>query len=414
MADHSLKVGEVGFGTPFQAQMEFFRAKLNLPSERWDDIQRSAHDRAFIVAGAMKADLLQDLRQAVDKAMSGAGQAGFNRDFKAIVAKHNWTGWTGEGSKKGQAWRARIIYQTNMATSYAAGRWRQLTDPGLLKLMPFWRYRHADGVLNPRPQHQAWNGLTLRHDHPFWKAHFPPNGWGCHCKVFPTEKPAQGAPIHPPEGWEALDPKTGAPVGIDKGFDYAPGANAATPLADLVDQKLLRLNGAIGAAMGEALAPVLAAERSRAWAELVDATSQSMQANGTTVLATTVAPATVNALANQGLVLENAAVWLSDHDLLHAIRDTKSMRGAALSAEVWRDLPQLLARSDAYLDTADQALIYLVSLPKSAAKIVVRVNVNEKGRFSGQRLRITSNFITTGGVVQAVDVTADSRYVPLR
>ncbi|MDE2442099.1 MAG: head morphogenesis protein, partial [Betaproteobacteria bacterium] len=62
-----------GFGTPFAEQLDFFRAKLNLPTDRWDDIQRAAHDRAFIVAGAGEADLLADLRAAVDKAIAEGG-----------------------------------------------------------------------------------------------------------------------------------------------------------------------------------------------------------------------------------------------------------------------------------------------------------------------------------------------------
>jgi len=40
----------------FQQQIDFFRAKLNLPTERWDDVKQSAHDRAFMVAGAQKAN----------------------------------------------------------------------------------------------------------------------------------------------------------------------------------------------------------------------------------------------------------------------------------------------------------------------------------------------------------------------
>jgi len=63
-----------GFGTPFQAQIDFLRQKLQLPTDRWDDIIRSAHDRAFIVAGAAKADLLADLHQAViERAVDDAG-----------------------------------------------------------------------------------------------------------------------------------------------------------------------------------------------------------------------------------------------------------------------------------------------------------------------------------------------------
>ena len=179
----------IGFGTPFEAQIDFLRNKLGLPTDRWDDIQRSAHDRAFIVAGVAKADLLNDLHTSlVASDESGEGLDAWRRDFKSIVAKHGWTGWTGEDSPGGVAWRTKVIYQTNMATSYAAGQYRQLTDPDYLKLRPFWRYIHADGVLHPRPEHLAWHGLTLRANDPFWQTHFPPNGWGCHCRIASVSK----------------------------------------------------------------------------------------------------------------------------------------------------------------------------------------------------------------------------------
>ena len=91
---------------PFKEQLDFFRQKLNLPTERWDDIMRSAHDRAFVVAGASNADLLNDLRAAVQSGIeNGGGLEAFRKDFNATVLKHGWTGWTGEGSKAGQAWR---------------------------------------------------------------------------------------------------------------------------------------------------------------------------------------------------------------------------------------------------------------------------------------------------------------------
>lgn len=245
----------VGFGTPFQAQIDYLRNKLRLPTERWDDIQRSAHDRAFIAAGAAKADLLADLHKAViDRATQGAGLQAFRKDFKAIVAKHGWTGWTGEGSKGGEAWRTRIIYQTNMATSYAAGRYQQLTDPEVLKLHPFWRYIHSDSVLHPRPHHVAWHGITLPHDHPFWTTHFAPNGWGCQCRITSVSKAeglrsAKAGLGEPPEGWDQIDPKTGAQVGIDKGFDYTPGAATDTPLRQFVQDKLITYPDAITRAL---------------------------------------------------------------------------------------------------------------------------------------------------------------------
>lgn len=225
----------------FQEQIDFLRRKLNLPSESWRDIQSAAHDRAFVVAGATKADLLHDLRKAVDQAVQGGSIGEFRKNFAEIVAKHGWTGWTGEGTKAGEAWRTRVIYQTNLMTSYAAGRRAQLLDPDLVERRPFWRYVHNDSVTHPRPQHKRWGDmkLTLRHDHPFWETHFPPNGWGCKCRVVAVAAPGDGDGTEPPEGWAQTDPATGAPVGIDEGWGYAPGARADNELRSFVQDKLI-------------------------------------------------------------------------------------------------------------------------------------------------------------------------------
>lgn len=245
----------MGFNTPFQEQIDYLLNKLRVPTERWDDIQRSAHDRAFMVAGAAKADFLKDLHDAVvQRATDGKGLKEFQKDFKAIVAKHGWTGWTGEGTKEGVAWRTKVIYQTNMAQSYAAGRYRQMTDPEYLRLRPYWRYIHREGVRNPRPHHLAWHGLTLKADHPFWQSHYPPNGWGCGCRIAPIGKAegerSAGAGLgEPPDGWDKINPATDALTGVDKGFDYAAGAGIEVPLRKLVQDKLIAYPPAIGKAL---------------------------------------------------------------------------------------------------------------------------------------------------------------------
>lgn len=254
------------FNSPFAEQVDFFRNKIDLPSDRWDDIEKSAHDRAFIVAGANKADLLDDLRNAIDQCIHNGESLGwYQKNFDEIVKKHGWTGWTGEGTKAGRDWRTTITYQTNMSTSYAAGRWKQLHDPDLVKIRPYLTYHHADGVRHPRPLHQSWNGFTAPRDHPFWATHACPNGWMCHCYISAAsdadyaDAKAAGK-NQPPDGWDALDPKTGEPVGIDKGFGYAPGANVDRPLKDFIDSKLIKLDTAVGAAMLESMRPVLNAE----------------------------------------------------------------------------------------------------------------------------------------------------------
>lgn len=213
------------FGLPFEEQVRFFRDKLGdlVPTATWRDLMREAHDRAFMVAGAAKADLLADLAAAVDKAISdGEGIDAFRKRFRDIVQRHGWHGWTGEGSTAGTNWRTRIIYHTNMSTSYAAGRLSQLQH------FPIWVYRHS-GSPHPRLQHKAWDGLTLPSDHPFWQTHYPPNGWHCGCRVVGVRTRdaagrVGGQPDYdaPPAGWDQRDAKGNLP-GIPEGWDYMPG-----------------------------------------------------------------------------------------------------------------------------------------------------------------------------------------------
>lgn len=221
--------GDGSFKLPFQEQIAFFRQKLNLPTEHFDDILKAGHDRAFVVAGAAKADLLSDLQAALDQAIKdGKSIEWFRDNFSAIVKKHGWEGWTGSGTAAGRDWRTRIIYRTNVMSSYAAGRYAQLTNPALLKIAPYWKYVHNDTVAHPRPLHVGWSGLVLKHDDPFWATHFPPNGWGCRCRVTAVTAREFKGDTAPPETYWTKKDRWGnthnVPTGIDYGWDYAPGA----------------------------------------------------------------------------------------------------------------------------------------------------------------------------------------------
>lgn len=229
------------FNRPFAEQVAAFRLRLaNLtPTAKWDDLWQEEHDRGFMVAGATKADLLADLAAAVDKAVSqGTTLEEFRRDFREIVETRGWHGWTGEGTAKGEAWRTRIIYKTNMSTSYAAGRFAQLQAAGF----KFWIYHHGN-ARDPRIEHLGWDGLVLPPDHPFWVSHYPPNGWGCTCYVSGARTASlarrrAGKDVELPPEWASISAKTGAPVGIDKGWAYAPGATTASEVATLAAKPL--------------------------------------------------------------------------------------------------------------------------------------------------------------------------------
>lgn len=354
------------FNSPFTEQVAFFRKKINLPSERWDDIKKSAHDRGFIVAGANKADLVADLRNAIDQCIAEGKSLGwYQKNFDEIVKKHGWTGWTGEGTKAGRDWRTTITYQTNMSTSYATGRWTQLHDPDLVKFRPYLTYHHADGVRHPRQYHLSWNGFTAPREHPFFQTHFAPNGWRCHCYISAASNSdyaeAKAAGRHkPPDGWDKIDPKTGEQVGIDKGFGYAPGANANRPMKDFIDQKLIKLDAPIGAAMMHALEPTLAMERQLAWTEKLDRWVADGQHRGDHAILGALKLPTLEWLAANGKPQPSGAeIAMFDNLPLGAKQVRHELQQNALTIAEYREIPALLRKGDIYFDTHSEHLIFV-------------------------------------------------------
>ena len=219
----------------FAEAIKFFRDKLSITTGHWDDIWGEMHARAFTVAGAASDDLLEDLRGAIDKAIStGTTLDEFRRDFDAIVQKF---GWSYKGTR---GWRTAVIYDANLSTAYAAGRYRQATTPAVMGEMPYFRYMRTSSA-SPRKEHLAWDNLVLAKDDPFWDTHLPPNGWGCKCGVQSVSRrgldslvermAAKGRPVRTTapeiEMVEHVNKRTGqvrqVPKGIDPGWDYNPG-----------------------------------------------------------------------------------------------------------------------------------------------------------------------------------------------
>lgn len=187
-----------------------------------------------MVAGAAKADLLADLYKVVETSISdGKSIQWFRANFDEIVEKHGWS-YRGERN-----WRTRVIYQTNISTSYAAGREAQIAAGGF----PFKMYKHSDSVMHPRPLHQSWDGLVLPVDHPFWLTHSAPNGWGCKCRIIGIRNEAAARRMggkwgaEPPADWKEIDPKTGEQIGIDRGWGYAPGATVVRDVLSSISSK---------------------------------------------------------------------------------------------------------------------------------------------------------------------------------
>ncbi|UDM18430.1 phage minor head protein [Vogesella sp. XCS3] len=242
--------------------VEYLKNKGYAVTWYWEELWQDAQAQAFTVAKATRLDILQDIREAVGKALAeGKTFAWFKKELTPVLQAKGWWGKqehvdtdTGEISQVqlGSPWRLQTIFRTNLQTAYMAGRWQAQIEN--VDDRPYWRYvAILDG--STRPSHRAMNGKVLRYDDPFWQSFYPPNGWGCRCRVTTLSADditARGVQVETSEGklgtamktvsvktgeerevatFRAVDPATGKTVTVspDVGWSYNPGAAAWVP-----------------------------------------------------------------------------------------------------------------------------------------------------------------------------------------
>ena len=217
-------------GTPFQEAIDFFQSKVRVPTRAYTDLMNRAHSKAFMVAGAMRDDLLCDLQEAIGRAFTaGDTLEDFRKDFDNIVAKYGWK------YKGGRNWRTRVIYDTNVRTAYSAGHWQQMQ--AAKRMRPYGRYLHGPSIV-PRVEHLAWDGKVVPLDDPWWDYRWPPNGWGSKCSVVSVsqrELERNGWTVEHPEADKTIKVTVNTPdgpmevetvEGVDPSFAYNPGKSA--------------------------------------------------------------------------------------------------------------------------------------------------------------------------------------------
>ncbi len=227
---------------PPEKAIAWFTAKGFQFSWDWAEMWQEVHASKFTVAKVTKADILQDIFDAVKKAMAdGTTFEQFKKDLIPTLQQKGWWGKqeaidtaTGEMSivQLGSQYRLKTIFNVNIQTSLQVGHYQAMTDPDVLKARPFWRYSAVMDA-HTRPIHKFWNGTVLPADSPWWDTHYPPNGWNCRCMVVSMsmrEIQRDGLKISdmPAENLRPwTNPKTGkvlyVPDGIDPGWAYNPG-----------------------------------------------------------------------------------------------------------------------------------------------------------------------------------------------
>lgn len=406
---------------PFEEAIEALRRRgTNLfPSDHWAEVWQEQHQLGFTVARSGGFDILKDIHAALMDAMErGRSFEDFKRGLIPTLQKKGWWGdtvvadpATGEMRRVelGSLRRLETIFDTNMNVSVAQGRWEQQRETK--DAFPYLRY---EGVLDSkiRPQHRRWHGTILPLDHPWWKTHYPPNGWKCRCEALSlSEDDLQryGWKVSEPEeegtaAWR--NPATGevteVPVGIDPGWAYHPGdTDRAAQLAKLAMDKLVTLPAEIGAAAVAELAfafPQVERELA-AWIDGITGrvVAGDFRTTGERRVVGAFADDVLRFLAGKGIAPATAAISISDADLTHALRTAKV---EPLPPDVWKRLPTLLAEPEGiYWDRQNPGVVYVLDMEEGKGKVIVLVDYYAKM----ERQKIRLNTVRTGKRIKGMD-----------
>ena len=210
------------FDLPPEEAIAYLESKGIKVSWRWKDVVDEAAQQSFTVAKAMKMDILQDIRGAVDAALkNGETFTSFQQKIAPTLRAKGWWGKDENGNQLGSPHRLKTIYRTNMQGSYNAGRWKEQQESA--KDYPWLQYVAVlDG--STRETHAAMDGFIARADDPVWNTIYPPNGYNCRCRVenISAEEAAEAG---------GASPKSKIPPGFpDEGFKSGPSLANWTPI----------------------------------------------------------------------------------------------------------------------------------------------------------------------------------------
>jgi len=179
---------KLNFALEPKEALKYLQNKGYLLSFFYNEVSKEQHHKAFTVAKIMRTDLLADVHEALLEAMrEGKTFTEFKEQLRPTLKRKGWWGErdivnpeTGEVKTIHiNASRLRNIFNTNLRVAMNVARHRQMSQ---LKTMTYWRY---SAILDKhtRDDHAARHGIVLHRDDPWWKINYPPNGWGCRCKV---------------------------------------------------------------------------------------------------------------------------------------------------------------------------------------------------------------------------------------
>ena len=203
----------------FEEAVKYFKERVPVSASVFYRIAEKYRGLAFTVGGYTKAQIL---KRFYDEILAALEDGNTLSEFRSRMNEF----LTSEGYEGLDPLQADLIFRTNIQTAYNVGHYEQMTDPGVMKLRPYWQYDAVNDA-HTRPSHLAMDGRVFPADSAVWDSWFPPNGFRCRCTVKTLSKRQVEA--------RGLKVEQSAPGGVmpDPHFSTNPAKVRSTP--DLKD-----------------------------------------------------------------------------------------------------------------------------------------------------------------------------------
>jgi SPP1 gp7 family putative phage head morphogenesis protein len=172
------------FNLPPEEAIAYLLSKRRATLFDWRAATAEAKEKAFWVTGVTKLDTLQVFFNAIQEAVAKGSDFQAFKD-RLIADLKPLTGPIDnaeQGIEKAvlRTPRLRTIFDTNIQSSYMAGRYKGLQKTK--KLLPYWRF---DAMIDKRssPICPPLDGIIVAADDSFWNTHIPPLHFNCRSNI---------------------------------------------------------------------------------------------------------------------------------------------------------------------------------------------------------------------------------------
>lgn len=207
----------------FEEAVRAFRKRVPMTDEEWQKLDESERERAFKVSAVANADLVQDVYDAIERAIEDGTD--FD-DFKAAVGDQLAEAWGGE-----DAYRLESVFRTNVLGAYNAGRYEVFSSEEARESRPYWRFEAIEDDRIDDECAEA-DGTVLPADDAWWSRHIPPLHINCRCSYTALSE----AEVAEDGGLTSQPPAAEA----DDGFGRPPRVDDWEPNTDRFDDDIAR------------------------------------------------------------------------------------------------------------------------------------------------------------------------------